>query len=164
MNYSQGKIYKIVDNTTDNIYIGSTCQKYIRKRLSEHVSTYKGYLKGKRRYTSSAEIIKNGNYDIILIEDYPCMRKDQLHKRERYHIENNKCVNKVIPGRTHKESNKNWRDNNKEYVKESNKNWRDNNKEYDKDNKERKLMLERKRYKFKRDCDYLCCIDISIFQ
>ena len=54
MNYSQGKIYKIVDNTTDNIYIGSTCQKYIRKRLSEHVYDYKGYLIGERNYRTSA--------------------------------------------------------------------------------------------------------------
>ena len=81
------------------------------------------------------------------------MNKMQLHKRERYHIENNKCVNKHIPGRTDKESYKNWRNNNIEHIKQ-----------YRKDNRERKQMLENKRRKFKRDCDYLCCIDISFFQ
>ena len=153
MNYSQGKIYKIVDNTIDNIYIGSSCQKQLRKRLQQHVSNYKRYLKGEKGNCTSFDIIKNGNYDIILIEEYPCMNKMQLHKRERYHIENNKCVNKHIPGRIKGEYNKVWEDKNKEHRKQ-----------YKKDNRERNQMLERKRYKFKRDCDYLCCIDISIFQ
>ena len=132
MNYSQGKIYKIVDNTTDNIYIGSSCQNQLRKRLQQHVSDYKRYIEGKKGNCTSFDIIKNGNYDIILIEEYPCMNKMQLHKRESY---------------------KNWRNNNIEHIKQ-----------YRKDNRERKQMLENKRRKFKRDCDYLCCIDISIFQ
>ena len=179
MNYSQGKIYKIVDNTNDNIYIGSTCQKQLRKRLSQHVADYKKYIKNKKINCSSTEIIKNGNYDIILIEEYPCMNKMQLHKRERYHIENNKCINKSIPGRTrhewhidNKEYNnklsKIWRNNNKELFTQLQKNWRNNNKDYRHkyyiDNKERELMMKRQRNKFKKDCDYLCSIDITIFQ
>jgi hypothetical protein len=35
-----------------------------------------------------------------LIEDYPCESKYELESRERYHIENTKCVNKNIPTRT----------------------------------------------------------------
>jgi len=42
---------------------------------------------------------------ITLVEKYRCETKDELHARERYYIENNKCVNKVIPTRTTKEYN-----------------------------------------------------------
>ncbi len=47
--------------------------------------------------TSSATLFK-GNMskpEIFLIEEYPCKNKHQLLARERYHIENNDCVNKI---------------------------------------------------------------------
>ena len=34
--YSRGKIYKIVSDCTDKIYIGSTCEKYLSNRLAGH--------------------------------------------------------------------------------------------------------------------------------
>ena len=86
------KIYRIVDNTNDNIYIGRTTQ-LLRQRLAEH--TYCGRC-------SSRDIIKNGDYRIELIEE----THDKM--RERYWILNTECVNKAIPGRTKKE----WRQDN----------------------------------------------------
>ena len=100
VDYSNGKIYKIVDNTTGNIYIGSTCEKYLSKRLVGHRTSYKCYLEGKTNYMTSFEILKNNNYEIILIESHPCGSSDELHARERFYIENNNCVNKSMPGRT----------------------------------------------------------------
>lgn len=46
-----------------------------------------------------------GDYDIILLEDYPCNSKNELHSRERYYIELNISivVNRCIPTRTEKE-------------------------------------------------------------
>ena len=41
VNYQQGKIYKIVDKTNNNIYIGSTAEKYLSKRLQKHIAHYK---------------------------------------------------------------------------------------------------------------------------
>ena len=80
--YKQGKIYKIVDLTTENnIYVGSTCQT-LEKRLSGHVWDY-----SRNKYLTSSEVLKNGNYEIVLIENYPCDSKFELHKRERYFIE-----------------------------------------------------------------------------
>ena len=35
------------------------------------------------------------NYDIVLIESYPCNSKDKLHARERHHTNNIDCVNKI---------------------------------------------------------------------
>jgi len=101
VNYELGKIYKIVDNSNGNIYIGSTCEPTLARRLSKHVSNYKSYLEGLQRFTTSFQIIANNDYNIVLIELYSCSSKDELHARERYYIETiKKCVNKIIPTRT----------------------------------------------------------------
>lgn len=104
VNYSQGKIYKIVCNITGKMYIGSTCKPTLASRLSEHKSSYKRFLKGKRRNVTSFEILEGDNYDIVLLENYSCESKDQLHARERFYIESLDCVNKVIPNRTKEET------------------------------------------------------------
>ena len=59
--YQLGKIYKIVCNITGSVYIGSTCENRLSRRLSHHVNNYRLFLSGKTNYTSSFEIIKNGN-------------------------------------------------------------------------------------------------------
>jgi len=100
--YNNGKIYKIVDNTNGDVYYGSTV-----KTLGERLSVHK-YNKN----CSSREIIKNNNYNIILIENYSCESKEQLELRERYYIENNECINERIPGRTQKE----WYQENRERI------------------------------------------------
>ena len=67
-----------------------------------------------------------GNCKIILIEDYPCERKEQLHARERYWIENSEnVVNKMIPTRTIKE----WAEDHKDYLDNYRKTYYENNKE-----------------------------------
>jgi len=47
--YNRGKIYKLINKKLDeeDIYIGSTCEKYLSGRLAGHVRCYKGYLNGK---------------------------------------------------------------------------------------------------------------------
>ena len=44
--YGLGKIYKIVDYTNDNIYVGSTAEPTLARRLAGHRSSYKYWLKG----------------------------------------------------------------------------------------------------------------------
>ena len=39
-NYQLAKTYKIVDKTTDKIYIGSTCEPILSCRLAQHVAMY----------------------------------------------------------------------------------------------------------------------------
>ena len=96
-NYANGKIYKIVDNTSDMVYVGSTCEPTLARRLAGHVGNYKLYLKGnnKQRYITSFKIIANDDYDIILIENFSCNNKDELHARERHWTNRIDCVNKV---------------------------------------------------------------------
>jgi hypothetical protein len=114
-----GKIYKIIDNTNGNVYIGSTT-KTLNRRLSYHKSEYNRYLNSKSKHTTSFEIIKNNDYRIELIKYVIYKDKIELLQRERYYIEKNTCINKKIPLRTDKE----YRIDNKERKKESNKQYR----------------------------------------
>ena len=98
INYQSGKIYKIVDYTTNKIYVGSTCKPYLANRLADHVAKYNAYLKGKIKITTSGYIIQNGNYDMVLIENYPCNSKDELHQREAHYISTlENVINKHMP-------------------------------------------------------------------
>ena len=102
------KIYRIVDNTNDNVYIGQTTRT-LNQRLLHHRSTTS---------CSSVDIIKNGDYRIELIEE------THDKSRERWWIENTDCcINKNIPGRTDKE----WREDNKGHLANYNKEYREKN-------------------------------------
>ena len=116
MDYKNGKIYKIVSDHTDKIYIGSTCQP-LNKRIGQHRANYKRYQEGKSMViTTSFEIMKLGNYHIVLIENVQCNNREELFAKERHHIDlfKNICVNKFMPTRTPKE----YLEDNKEKIKE----------------------------------------------
>ncbi len=123
--YNNAKIYKLIDNINGNIYIGSTCELSLAKRLAKHIDNFKCYKKGKSHFVTSFNILENNNYSIILLEEYPCNSKDQLLARERYHIENTECINKSIPTRTSKE----WYYNNKEKMNIYHSQYREQNKD-----------------------------------
>ena len=111
--YQKGKIYKLVSDHTDEIYIGSTIQK-LSQRLTKHVSDFR---KGRNKCTSK-KLFELGKVKIILIENVPCNSKEELLKHERNYIETMVCVNKVIPGRTDAEYYHDNKDKHKEYMKE----------------------------------------------
>ncbi len=145
MDYNNGKIYKIVSNQTDKVYYGSTCSPLF-KRLYQHKVNYKSYQNGKYCNTTSFEIVKYDDCEIILVEKFPCESKEELYARERYYIENNNCVNKIVIGRTKsqwyndnketiKEQRKQYREDNKETIKEQQKQWYNDNKEQIKEQK-----------------------------
>ena len=133
-NYQNGKIYKITGGGLT--YIGSTTQS-LSKRLAEHRNDYKTCEKtGEKTKITSFYILEHISYEITLVEDYPCGRKEQLNMRERYFIENTNCVNKVIPMRTRQE----YLEANKDKIslirQEYNENNKDKIKQYYADNKE----------------------------
>jgi len=119
--YQNAKIYKIVDNTNNNIYIGSTYLS-LQTRLTKHKCNFNC----PNNYCSSYEIIKNNDYKIELIENYPCNNKKELEERENYHIKNNICIN--IKGKGF--NSKKYYINNKDKINNQVKQWRINNKEY----------------------------------
>lgn len=95
--YHDGKIYKLVCG--DLSYYGSTTQPLL-KRLYLHKKSYESWVRNQKKSLSSFELFKIGNPDIVLVETVACTTKEELHARERFHIENNKCVNKNVPTRT----------------------------------------------------------------
>jgi len=102
--YKNGKIYKIVDNTNGNIYVGSTIQP-LNIRLNQHRRPCRNV---------SREIIKNGDYKIELIKNFPCKSKYELEEEEKKYILENECINITIPHRTKAE----WNEINKERLKD----------------------------------------------
>ena len=120
------KIYKIIDNTNNNIYYGST-KTTLEKRLKQHINAYNSYLNHNIRKCCVVDILRNNNYNIELVEN---VDENVNHKdRERYYIENNICININIPNRTVKEYQKKHYENNKNVYIEQSKKWRENNKE-----------------------------------
>jgi len=95
VNYENGKIYKLVCLTTGKTYIGSTAEPTLARRLASHVSSYNRYLNGKYHYITSFDILKTNDYEILLIESFPCKTKDELHARERHWTKQIDCVNKI---------------------------------------------------------------------
>ena len=98
--YQLGKIYRIFCNVTGLNYYGSTCEPTLARRSAGHRSDFKKWKNDDEHYLTSFECLINDNYEIVLVELFPCNSKMELHKRERFYIENNDCVNKIVPTRT----------------------------------------------------------------
>jgi len=156
INYQNGKIYKIVCNVTDEVYIGSTCQPTVARRLAKHVDNYKEHKKGKRGYTTSFRIIERGDYTAYLVESFPCDSKDELTKREGDVIRQMKAectvVNCVIPGRTNAE----YRTDNADKIKAIEKKYRENNTDKIKARKQKYREQNVDKIKEYREIKYTC--------
>jgi|TARA_R110000851_G_scaffold104370_1_gene222093 hypothetical protein len=82
-NYTNGKIYKIVNSIDDKIYIGSTTVG-LSKRKGDHKSKAKIY--PNRKVYQHWNSIGWENIRIVLIENVTCFSKEQLLLREDYYI------------------------------------------------------------------------------
>jgi len=82
--YTNGKIYKLVNNADNEIYIGSTCLP-LHKRFYKHKSD--GTKQPDRKVYKHLVGIGWDEVKIILIESFPCENKMELEKRERYYID-----------------------------------------------------------------------------
>lgn len=94
-----GVVYKIECNISGLVYYGSTI--HFNKRMNQHKNLHAS-CKSKKPCTSS-KIILNGDYRIEILEHYENATKLLLETRERFYIENNKCVNRQCPLRTRQE-------------------------------------------------------------
>ena len=104
-NYSTGKIYCIKDNISKDVYFGHTIQP-LHIRLRKHVTDYRGFMglnNKPRNFRGSAEVIFNGDYDIHLLQEYPCETRKELEKIETYWIlkmsEKFNITNKNMPSK-----------------------------------------------------------------
>ena len=98
----KGIIYKIVDNTNNDIYYGSTTTT-LNCRISQHKHFYKKWLNGLTNNCQSYEILKNDNWYYELVDEIEYNDRQELLKLESYYIKNNSCINKVIPYITEEE-------------------------------------------------------------
>ena len=129
--YSKGQIYTIrCKYDTTLIYVGSTINP-LYKRLGSHKGD------SKSRKSKLYTVINNDweNWYIELYELYPCVNVEELTKREGEIIRLISNLNERIAGR----SNKEWRQDNAEYVKER-------KKEHYEQNKDRLSIESKKRY------------------
>ncbi len=96
--YQTGKIYKITSPQTEQCYVGSTIERHLSSRLSQHECEYRRYQNKKQKSnTRSFDIIKFGDAVIELVENYPCETKSELLQREKHWIVQLNCVNKARP-------------------------------------------------------------------
>jgi len=144
--YETGKIYKLVNDETDDVYYGSTIQT-LQKRFTDHNGSYNKYLNVKCAYMTSYEIVKYSSCKIILVENFPCNSKEELEARERYYIEKYKCVNKVVPTRSKKEY---YEDNKEKISKQRKEFYQENKEEILKQKKEYRLENEEKIKEYKK--------------
>lgn len=95
----KGYVYCIRSHQTDLVYIGSTTQ-ILCKRMSDHRSQYKCWLKNDKCKISSYEIMKYDDCYIELIEEGDFESKPALRAREGHFQRTMDCVNKRIENQT----------------------------------------------------------------
>ena len=138
--YQNGKIY-MLGLPPFLPYYGSTVQT-LEERMNKHKKDARANLKGTLigKCSSNVLVLRPG-CKIELVEDFPCSSKAELLRREGWYQLNSPCVNKKIAGRTIKESNKKYYDDNKEKIRNDKKQNYQINKEHIKkyyiDNKEK---------------------------
>ena len=145
MDYKNGKIYQILNNINDEVYVGSTVQP-LSKRMYDHRMGCK--YQNCNFYKMMKEIGPDKFY-IELIELYPCNSKEELTAREGYFIRERGTLNVAIIGRTPKQ----WSEDNKEHLKQYKHNYYEKNmehlskqhKQYNENNKEH-LKQHKKQY------------------
>ena len=149
IDYNLGKIYCIRSHQTEDIYIGSTCQRTLAVRFGGHKKSYKQWLNDKKFYITSFEILKYDDCYIELLQEYPCRNKHQLNKKEGEYIRKMKCVNKHIAGRTiveyyqdNKEQKKQYRQDNKEQISEQKRQYYQDNREHISERHKQKVTCE----------------------
>jgi len=97
--YSKGKIYTIRCLNDPNVYVGSTIQS-LAVRMGGH---RKAYVENKVLGLNKEIVTNIDDWKIELHELYPCLTKQELHRREGEIIRLLGTLNKQIAGRTVKE-------------------------------------------------------------
>jgi len=150
VNYNKSIIYKLCCKNPEikEIYIGSTIN-FTRRKCNHKFSC--NNINSKNYNVNVYQYIRdNGgfdNFDMVCIEKFECNDKLELHKRERYWLEQlGATLNMCVPSRSSKE----YYDNNKNKIKEYKKEYYEDNiekiKEYITNNKN-KIKDYQKQYR-----------------
>ena len=125
--YRYGVIYKIVNSINSEIYVGSSTSD-LETRMIKHRSDAKQRPEISKFYKYMNELGID-NFDIELVEEYPCESKEELRNREGEIIREIGTLNHRIENRTKQEYKQEWIDTNRERVNEQRRERRRNNPE-----------------------------------
>jgi hypothetical protein len=123
--FTKGKIYKIINFTDKQIYVGSTVYS-LSERMMYHISKYKRWKSRRtKQYCSSFILFENHEFDnckIVLLENFSSSNKKELNIREEFYRQKNIefCVNQRACYQTRIGGIKKayeWQEKNKEKVK-----------------------------------------------
>lgn len=149
MDYANGKVYKIVNDIDDEIYVGST-RDSLCKRMSSHRSMAKNplgkYSQGKIYQKMRGCGIEH--FRIVLVEEYPCKNKDQLRAREEYWRKELQATLNSVSAYTSKEEAKKR---NNDYYHEHHDYFLQKKREYNKKNKEEINKKNREYHKVNKE-------------
>ena len=98
VNYQDSKIYRILCDEVDEVYVGSTTRP-LCMRFAEHRHDYRKIQEGKRlrRKSTVCKILQHPSARIELVEAFPCNTREELNTRESQVIRRTKCVNRQDP-------------------------------------------------------------------
>jgi hypothetical protein len=166
IDYSKCLIYKICckDPNISDIYVGHTTDLRKRKNCHRSRCNNKNY---EYYYLYVYQFIRDhGNFDnfeIIVIEQYPCENSIQASARERYWLETLQAtLNKYVPSRTKQEYEEQYREQKNKYniqYREQNgeyyRQYREQNREIinEKAKQYREQNEEKRNEKFKCECN-----------
>ncbi len=102
MDYKNGRIYQILNNVDDDVYVGSTTQS-LSKRMVHHRSHMNVATKQHRPLYVKMKEYGVECFYIELIEECPCENKEQLCKREGHFIREIATLNTYQAGRNQKQ-------------------------------------------------------------
>jgi hypothetical protein len=130
VDYSKTKIYKIVCNdlAVKELYVGNTTD-FVKRRHS-HKNNCINHSSKHFNCKVYQYIRDNGgwdNWNMILIEDYPCNNKLEAERQERHWFETlNATLNTNFPSRNYNE----WKQDNREHFLNYQKEYYEENKEH----------------------------------
>ena len=154
-----GRVYKIVHNQSDLVYIGSTFNQ-LRFRFQQHKT------KGNCIISKYLKEYGKENFKIILIKKYNVIDREHLHAKEQLWINKLRCINKnnciaflwkdiyfLKYNKKYyyenKEYFKEYREENKEHIKIQFKKYYQENKEYNKERHKKYYQENKERLKIK---------------
>ena len=139
MGYDKAKIYQFVNDITDDVYIGPTCQ-LLSKRMAEHrISIRNNWDKNMQLYQKMNEIGVD-HFRIELIKESPYDNIEYLRAIEGKYIREMGAWDNQVAGRTHSECynefkerykpiKENYRANNRDLLNEKNRSYYNDRKE-----------------------------------
>jgi hypothetical protein len=163
--YAHAKVYKIWNDVDSEVYVGSTCKRYLSQRFSKHRTALTKFRRdneyhGMKLYPHMSKIGFE-HFKIELLENVRCECINELRKREGFWIRELKAnLNLKIPGQTgkeyretHKDKIKEYRETHKDQIKDQRKEYRETHK--DQANKYRKTHYEQHKYQINKKiaCD-----------